>query len=89
MRFIDSNIFLHAFIETNRELKKHELSIRRKAKNIITKIEEGEKVITSVVHISEIINVLDNLIAKEKVLAIVQQMITIDNRTIIKLKKKN
>ena len=89
MRFIDSNIFLHAFIETNRELKKHEISIKRKSKNIITKIEGGEKVVTSVVHISEIINVLDSLITKERALTIIQQVITNDNIKVIEVTKSD
>jgi len=35
MRFIDSNIFIHAYIKPKRKLQKHEEKIKEEAKNIV------------------------------------------------------
>ncbi|RLE86483.1 MAG: hypothetical protein DRJ49_07790 [Thermoprotei archaeon] len=60
MRFIDSNVFLHAFLIPRRKLTSKEKYIKERAKSIVKRIEEGEKVATTVVHISEIVNILES-----------------------------
>lgn len=62
MRFVDSNVFIHAFLKPKRNLSQSEARLRESAKKIVTRINSGEKVITSVVHLAEIANILeDNL----------------------------
>jgi predicted nucleic acid-binding protein len=57
VRFLDSSIFLHAYLKPKRELKDSEKG--EKAIDILKNIENGEEVITSVVHISEILNIIE------------------------------
>src|SRR4030042_1142301 len=59
MRFIDSNVFIHAFLKPNRRLERHEIEIKEGSKNIILRIEEGEEVLTTVIHMSEVANILE------------------------------
>jgi len=60
MRFIDSNVFLHAFLKPRRELTDEELRIKEEAKRILVLVDEGEEVVTTAVHVSEIINVVES-----------------------------
>jgi predicted nucleic acid-binding protein len=58
--FVDANVFIYAFLRPTRKLQPHELSIKDAAKKIVTRINDVEKVETSVVHFSEICNVLED-----------------------------
>lgn len=60
MRFIDANVFLYAVLKPKRELNERELEIKNISKTIFKKVNEGEEVITSVVHLSEVANVLED-----------------------------
>ena len=60
MRFVDSNVFLHAFLRPRRELTPRERDIKERAKEIIERIEAGEEVATTTVHISEVINIVES-----------------------------
>ncbi len=58
MRFLDANIFVYAYYKPKRELNNKERKMKKEAKEIVNKIMEGEKIVTSVVHLSEIVNIL-------------------------------
>jgi len=60
MRFIDSNVFLHAFLKPRRELTDEERRVKRESKEIVGRIEEGERVAMSTVHLSEVINIVES-----------------------------
>ena len=67
--YVDANVFVYAFLKTIRQLQPNELEIKQAAKNIVSRISKGEKVITSVVQFSEVCNVLeDHLPSKEAIL---------------------
>ena len=67
--YVDANVFVYAFLKTKRQLQPNELEIKQAAKNIVARISQGEKVMTSVVHFSEVCNVLeDHLPYKEAIL---------------------
>lgn len=66
--FVDANVFVYAFLKTKRQLHANELEIKQAAKDIVARINKGEKVTTSVVHFSEVCNVLeDHLPSQEAV----------------------
>lgn len=58
--YVDANVFVYAFLKTKRQLQPHELKIKEAAKRIVSRISKGEKVATSVVHFSEVCNILEN-----------------------------
>ena len=60
MRFIDSNIFLHAFLKPRRKLSEQESKIKEQSKAILERVEQGEDVALSVVHLSEVVNILES-----------------------------
>jgi len=59
MRFLDANVFIYAYYKPKRELTEEQKIMKEKAKEIIRKINDGEEeVITTVVHLSEVCNIL-------------------------------
>ncbi|AAL80905.1 PIN domain-containing protein [Pyrococcus furiosus DSM 3638] len=60
MRFIDANVFIYAILKPKRELNEKELKIKRVSKEIFNRINGGEEVVTTVVHLSEVANVLED-----------------------------
>jgi len=60
MRFIDANVFIYGVLKAKKAHTKEAVESKRKAKAILSRIDEGEPVATSVVHISEVANVLED-----------------------------
>ena len=60
MRFLDTNVVLYAILETKRELSKSELAIKSASKEIMTRINTREDVLTTSSHVSEIANILES-----------------------------
>lgn len=79
MRFVDASVFVHAYLKPKRELKPHEKKIKKVAKEIITRINDGEKVVTSAVHLSEIANILEDFLALEKAHNIESSILSAEN----------
>ena len=79
MRFVDSNVFLHAFLKPRRKLTQNEIRIKEEAKDIVKNIEGGEEVAMSTVHLSEIVNIVEASLGLEKSLGLLAWIITMDN----------
>ena len=79
MRFVDSNVFLHAFLRPRRKLTQGELRVKEEAKAIVERIEGGEEVATSTAHLSEIVNIIESGLGIEKSLGFLAWIFTMDN----------
>lgn len=77
--FVDANVFVYAFLKPKRKLQPHEENIKGMAKKIITRINEGEETVTSVVHFSEICNVLEGYLSIEAAVTLEKSLIFLDN----------
>jgi len=60
MRFIDANVFIYAVLKPKRVLNERVQELKTASNEIFKKVNEGEKVITTVVHLSEVANVLED-----------------------------
>jgi len=60
MRFIDASVFVHAYLKPKRVLSVEEVHLKQDAKSIVSRLNQGEKVLTSAVHLAEIANVLED-----------------------------
>lgn len=78
MRFVDSNIFLHAFLKPRRKLTQKELKIKEEAQTIVKEIEAGEEVALSTTHISEVVNIIETSLGLEKSLGFLAWAVTKD-----------
>ncbi|NJE10246.1 type II toxin-antitoxin system VapC family toxin [Thermococcus sp. MAR1] len=79
MRFIDANVFIYAFLKPRKEPPENVKRIKEQAKEIISRISEGERVITTVVHLSEVANVIESRGGKRKASEVVLTVLTSEN----------
>lgn len=82
LTYIDTNIFVYAFLKPKRKLQPHETSIKEAAKKIISRINEGEKVAMSVVHFSEVCNILEDHLSFEEALSLEKGLLLRENISI-------
>ena len=82
-RFVDASVFVHAYLKPRRRLKPHERQIKAHARAIVTRVEKGESVVTSVVHLAEIANVLEDWVPLEDARAIQTGLCTRENIDIL------
>ncbi|MFW6117232.1 MAG: type II toxin-antitoxin system VapC family toxin [Thermoproteota archaeon] len=79
MRFIDSNVFIHAYINPRRKLQEHEKEIKEKAKAIVERVNKGEEVMTTTVHIGEIANLLEDFMPLQVSLEVTSSLLLKEN----------
>jgi len=77
--FVDANVFVYAFLKPKRKLQPHEQKIKDAAKKIVTRINEGEETVTSVVHFSEICNILEDHLPFKEACIIEKGLLLMDN----------
>lgn len=88
MRFLDANIFIYAYYKPKKQLSQKEEAMKDQAKKIVTNISQGkEQVTTTVVHISEIVNILKNRMPQDRLTQIIMGLFTINNMTIMDVTK--
>ncbi len=80
--FIDANVFVYAFLKTKRQLQPSEESIKEAARKIVTRVSDGEEVLTSVVHFSEVCNILEDFMPIDEALEIELNLLFQDNISI-------
>jgi len=83
MRFIDANVFIYAFLKPRKEPPENVKRIKEQAKGIISRISEGERVITTVVHLSEVANVIESRGGKRKASEVVLAVLTSENMEVL------
>ncbi len=80
MRFLDANIFIYAYYKPKRQLTQKESQMKEYAKKIIASISQGkEEVITTVVHVSEIVNILKHGMPLDQLITVIRGLFMLDN----------
>ena len=79
MRFIDSNVFLYALLKPKPNLPEEVLERKTRAMKILRRIEDGEEVATTVVHLSEVANIIEAKVNLSTALAFIEELLTADN----------
>jgi predicted nucleic acid-binding protein len=77
--YVDTNVFVYAFLKLRRKLHPHEENIKDAAKKIVSRINEGEQVVTSVIHFSEVCNILEDHLSFEEALLIERGLLFREN----------
>lgn len=83
MRFIDANVFVHAFLNPKRPLQVHELNIKESAKKIVLRLEEGEPMMTTVVHLSEVANIMETRMLARDALEVLSSIMFLEKLNIL------
>jgi predicted nucleic acid-binding protein len=78
-RFIDASVFLYAYLRPARRLPASVVITKRNARSILKRVSEGESVVTSIVHISEVSNILEARIELDEALNIVSSILALPN----------
>ena len=88
MKFLDANIFIYAYYRPKKQLTEKEEAMKDQAKKIISNISQGkEEVMTTVVHISEIVNILKNGMPQDQLTQIILGLFMLDNVKIMDVTK--
>jgi hypothetical protein len=84
MKFLDANVFIYAYYKPKRQLTQKEKQMKEHAKRIISNVSQGkEDVITTVVHVSEIVNILKHGMPIDQLNAIIRGLFMLDNVRIV------
>jgi hypothetical protein len=84
MKFLDANLFIYAYYTPKRQLTDKEKKMKEFSKKIISDVSDGkEDVLTSVVHLSEIVNILKNSLSLEQLAGFIRGLFMLNNVKII------
>jgi predicted nucleic acid-binding protein len=88
LKFLDANVFIYAYYKPKKQLSEKEQRMKEQAKTIISNISKGkEDVMITVVHVSEIANVLKHGMSQDQLITIIRGLFMLDNIRIIDVTK--
>jgi len=80
MRFLDANVFVYAYYKPKKQLTQKEKQMKEQAKKIIAEVSLGrEQVMMTVVHLSEVVNILKQGMPLERLTNLVRGLFMLDN----------
>jgi hypothetical protein len=84
MRFLDANVFIYAYYRPKRTLTQKEKQMKEQAKKIISGVSQGkEEVMITVVHVSEVVNILKHGMPLDQLAPIIRGLFMLDNVKIV------
>jgi len=84
MRFLDANVFIYAYYKPRRKLTQKEEQMKEQAKKIISSVSQGrEEVMITVVHLSEVVNILKHGMPLERLTSVILGLFMLDNVKIL------
>ena len=84
MRFLDANIFIYAYYKPKKQLTEKEKQMKEHAKKIISNVSQGkENVMMTVVHVSEVVNILKHGMLQDQLTNIIRGLFMLENVKII------
>jgi len=89
MRFLDANVFVYAYYKPKRKLNEKEKRMKEEAKNIVSRIMEGEQIVTSITHLSEMVNILKHALSLTDLNDIVFTLLSMENVEIVDVTKSD
>jgi len=89
VRFVDASVFVHAYLKPRRELRPHEVLIKKRARAIVTRINQGEPVCLSTVHFAEIANFLEDWMALQEAQTVLLGLATMENVQIVSVTRSD
>jgi hypothetical protein len=88
VRFLDANIFIYAYYKSGRRLSEKGREMKEQAQKIIGDVSAGkEEVMTTVVHISEVVNILKKGLTRELLNTTILGFFMLENLTIVDVTK--
>lgn len=80
MRFLDANVFIYAYYKPKKQLTQKEKQMKEQAKQIISNVSQAKEEVTmTVVHLSEIVNILKYGMPLDQLNKIIRGLFMLDN----------
>jgi len=90
VKFLDANPFIYAYYKPRKKLTEYERKLKENAKQIIARINRGEeKVVTTVVHVSEIVNILKHGMTFEELYEVILGLFSLENVKILRVGRED
>jgi len=89
MRFLDANVFIYAYYKPKSKLSEKQRKMKECAKEIVRRINEGEDVMTTIVHLSEVSNILKRALPMEDLYSLLVGLFSLDNIKIVDVTKED
>ena len=89
MKFLDANVFIYAYYKPTRKLTEKQKEMKERSKAIIRRVNEGEAVITTVVHLSEVSNILKRALSMADLHSLLIGLYSLDNVRIVDTRKED
>ena len=84
MKFLDANLFIYAYYKPKKQLTEKEQQMKTLAKKIISDVSLGkEDVMTTVVHVSEVANILKHGLPLDQLTIIIRGLFMMENVKIL------
>jgi predicted nucleic acid-binding protein len=84
LKFLDANVFIYAYYKPKKQLIEKEKRMKEQAKKIISNVSEGkEDVMMTVVHVSEVVNILKHGLSQDQLTIIIRGLFMLDNVRIV------
>ena len=84
MRLLDANVFIYAYYKPKKQLTQKEKQMKEQAKKIIHGVSQGnEEVMMTVVHLSEVVNILKHGMPLERLTEVILGLFMLDNVKIL------
>jgi hypothetical protein len=82
-KFLDSSVFLHAYLRPTRKLSPAEENQKEQAVRILDKVENGEESATSVIHVSEVINIVESRLGLTRAVELLENLLATENLSVL------
>jgi len=89
MKFLDANVFVYAYAKPKRSLTEEEKKIKKKAKEIIERVNKGERVITTVVHLSEVANIIEKSVPMTIISKLLKGILSMENIKVLDVSRED
>ncbi len=83
MKFLDANIFIYAYYKPRKELSEKAKWMKEESKEILKRINDGEEVVTTVVHLSEVNNLLKKSMSLNSLQDLFLELYSLENFKVI------
>ena len=83
MKFLDANIFIYAYYKPKKELREKAKWMKDESKKILKRINDGEEVVTTVVHLSEVNNLLKKSMSLNSLQDLFLELYSLENFKVI------
>ena len=88
IRFLDSNVFIYAFYKPGRHLTQLEKAMKDSSKKVISSMMDGnESLVTTVVHVSEVANILKHSLHVSQVAEMIDGVFSLETVEVLGVTK--